>query len=151
MSNEWRRIVAALDNPGRRAVYAELVLGVTGLPTTKRSKAIAALRDAGLVDDEGKAIPDVFARLLAERPPVTRTGIDRWVEGGRIQHYPAKPADRREVLEWAAGQLPDGQYSEAQVNELLAAITADVATLRRYLVDAGLLQRDADGSSYRRL
>jgi len=150
MSNEWRRIVAALDNPGRRAVYAELVLGVTGLPNAKRAKAIAALRDAGLVDDDGKAIPDVFAKLLAEQPPVIRTGIDRWVTSGRIQHYPAKPSDRREVLEWAAAQLPEGEHSEAQVNELLAALTADVATLRRYLVDGELLVRDADGSVYRR-
>lgn len=149
MSNEWRRIVAALDNPGRRAVYAELVLGVTGLPGAKRAKAISALQGAGLVDDDGKAIPDVFARLLAEQPPVIRTGIDRWVSGGRIQHFPAKPADRREVLEWVASQLPADEHSEAQVNELLAAFTADVASLRRYLVDAELLERDADGSVYR--
>jgi len=149
MSNEWRRIVAALDNPGRRAVYAELVLGVTGLPTTKRTKAIAALQDAGLVDDEGKAIPDVFARLLAEHPPVTRTGIDRWVVDGRIQHYPAKPADRLEVLEWVATQLTPGSYSEAEITEQLTAFTSDVASLRRYLVDAELIHRDADGSIYR--
>ena len=149
MSNEWRRIVAALDNPGRRAVYAELVLGVTGLPTTKRTKAIAALQHAGLVDEEGKAIPDVFARLLAEHPPVTRTGIDRWVVDGRIQHYPAKPADRHEVLEWVVAQLTPGSYSEAEITEQLAVFTSDVASLRRYLVDAGLIERDADGSVYR--
>jgi len=150
VTNEWRRIVAALDNPYRRAVYAEAVLGLPGEPTAKRERAMSALRGAGLVDASGAAITGVFAQLLAEHPPVTRSGVDRWVRDGMIHSYPAKSADRDELLKWAAGHIPGGQLTEAEVGEHLAAVTTDVATLRRYLVDAGLLHRNADGTSYTR-
>lgn len=151
MSNEWRRIVAALDNGYRRAVYSEVVLGIEGEASTKRSKAIAALRDAGLIDEAGNATPDVFARLLAEHPPVTRTGVDRWLRDGVIDSWPAKAEQRRELLEWAAVRIEGGRdLTEAEVNEQLATVTRDVATLRRYLVDAALLDRSADGTRYRR-
>ena len=151
MSNEWRRIVAALDNGYRRSVYSEVVLGIQGTPNAKRDRAIAALRDAGLVDDSGAAIPDIFARLLAEHPPVTRTGVDRWLRDGAIDSWPAKAEQRRELLEWAAVRIePERDLTEAEINEQLATVTRDVATLRRYLVDAALLERTTDGTSYRR-
>lgn len=151
VSNEWRRIVAALDNGYRRAVYSEVVLGIESEPSSKRDRAIAALRDAGLVDATGAAIPDIFARLLAEHPPVIRTGVDRWLRDGRIDSWPAKTEQRRELLEWAAVRIePQRDLTEAEINEQLATVTKDVATLRRYLVDAELLDRSTDGSSYRR-
>lgn len=151
MGNEWRRIVAALDNGYRRSVYSEVVLGIHGLPTARRERAIAALRDAGLVDAAGNATPDVFARLLAEHPPVTRTGVDRWVRDGLIVSWPAKAEHRRELLEWAAHRVEGGRdLTEPEVNEQLLGVTTDAATLRRYLVDAALLTRSADGTRYRR-
>jgi hypothetical protein len=68
----------------------------------------------------------------------------------RIDQYPARPADRREVLAWAADRVivPGERVVEAEINERLSAIVDDFATLRRYLVDAGLLRRDADGRGY---
>ena len=151
MSNEWRRIVAALDNGYRRAIYSEAVLGLEGEPSAKRDRAMAALRDAGLVDATGKATPDIFARLLAENPPVIRTGVERWLRDGAIDSWPAKSEQRRELLEWAVVRVEAGRdLTETEVNEQLSAVTADVATLRRYLVDAALLERSADGTRYRR-
>lgn len=151
MGNEWRRIVAALDNGYRRSVYSEVVLGMHGLASAKRDRAIATLRDAGLVDAAGNAIPDIFARLLAEHPPVTRTGVQRWLRDGTIDSWPAKAEQRLELLEWAVVRVEaERDLSEAEINEQLATVTRDVATLRRYLVDAGLLNRTADGTRYRR-
>ena len=144
MSNEWRRVAAALTDEKRRAAYARAVLG---LPT-ENPKAVKALREAGLLD-ERDAPTEVFARLLAEHPPETRQGVDRWLRDGRIDHYPAKPAARLELLEWIAARLPEGDLAEKALGDHLAEFTADVATLRRYLVDAGLLERVSDGSSYR--
>jgi hypothetical protein len=40
--------------------------------------------------------------------------------------------------------------SEQETNERLAAFTDDVAALRRFLVDGGLLERTPSGSEYAR-
>lgn len=41
------------------------------------------------------------------------------------------------------------ELREEQLNERLRVFHPDVALLRRYMVDHGLLQRAADGSGYR--
>ena len=145
MSNEWRRVVAALARPDRREAYAKLVLGLA----VDDERALRDLRSAGLVDGT-TVLEGVFAGLLADDAPVARTGIDRFVTNGRITQYPAKPSDRAEVLEWAANRaLVGGPVDEATVTERLAALTDDPASLRRYLVDARLVVRDAAGTEYR--
>ena len=149
MSNEWRRVAAALARDDRRRAYAAVVLRAdSGLPPVKLARALADLRAVGLVDDSGAT--SVFSDLLAASAPVTRTGIERWMRDGRIEQYPAKPSDRRELYEWVAARLPAGVLTEAEVNELLEALVDDYASLRRYLVDEGLLRRSADGASYER-
>ena len=145
MSNAWRRVVAALANEQQRSAYARAVLG---LPA-ENAKAAAALRAAGLLDDTD-APTEVFARLLAEHPAETKVGVERWLRDGRIDSYPAKPADRLALLEWVAARLPREELAEKSLGECLEAFTTDVATLRRYLVDAGLVVRSNDGASYRR-
>jgi len=42
----------------------------------------------------------------------------------------------------AGGFAPGHPYSEDEVNRILQSVHADHATLRRYLVDAGLLRRE---------
>jgi len=43
---------------------------------------------------------------------------------------------------------PGTDYTEKQVNTILRGFHLDTATLRRALVDAGLLKREGDGSRY---
>ncbi|MGV8886157.1 MAG: DUF2087 domain-containing protein [Microbacteriaceae bacterium] len=151
MSNEWRRIVAALANPEARAVYAALVLSTDSTVTgPRRAKALVALVAAGLVTEDGNVRESAFADLLAAEPAVTRQGIERFLSGGRITQYPAKPALRLELLEWVASRvLGRGEnVNEAEISERLSSFTDDVASLRRYLVDAGLLTRSANGTNY---
>ncbi len=63
--------------------------------------------------------------------------------------YPAQQTKRMVLLRWLAAQFQEGQtYSEPEVNELLDGHSEDYATLRRFLVDAGLLERH--NSIYRR-
>jgi hypothetical protein len=156
MADEWRRIAATLDDPVRRQVYASVVLGVpVDLPSKKLDKALAALLAAGLVVADGEkyvATEDAFGALLAASPAATRAGVDRFVRDGRIIQYPVRADDRLEVLTWARERaLPDAsELSERELGERLAELTSDIAVLRRYLVDAGLVVRDADGRRYRR-
>ncbi|MDO7882996.1 DUF2087 domain-containing protein [Antiquaquibacter soli] len=147
--NQWRRLAAALADPHRAETWARALLGQEQPDDKRTRKALDELAAAGLVDADGRAT-DAFARLLAENPAVTREGVDRWLRDGRIDSFPARPKDRLELLRWVAARLPERELTEAEVGEHLSLVTGDVATLRRYLVDAGLLHRAADGSGYRR-
>lgn len=148
MSNQWRRAAAALSDERRREVWARAVLGLEQPADRATTKALTELCAAGLVDEAGHAV-DAFGRLLAEAPALARTGVDRWLADGRIDSMPSRPADRRDLLAWVAQRLPERDLTEAEVGEHLTQLTGDVATLRRYLVDEGLLERAPDGSAYR--
>ncbi|MFM7252119.1 MAG: DUF2087 domain-containing protein [Ilumatobacteraceae bacterium] len=76
--------------------------------------------------------------------------VGRFVRGGRITQIPAKLSVRRVLLEWLVLDFqPDRAYSEQMVNLVIGQRHADVAALRRYLVDEGLMARA--GGSYRRV
>lgn len=63
---------------------------------------------------------------------------------GRLRSLPAREAKRRLALEWAAARFEPGrEYSEKQVNGILLELYDDYVTLRRLLVDDGLLTRQA--------
>ena len=70
--------------------------------------------------------------------------LDAFVRDGRITSLPATRSKRRVLLDWLAQDFEPGQrYSEARVNAILERRHPDAATLRRYLVDEELLDRDA--------
>ncbi|HEX5016849.1 MAG TPA: DUF2087 domain-containing protein [Actinomycetes bacterium] len=69
---------------------------------------------------------------------------------GRLLTMPRRRSDRLVVLEHVAQSIePDTDLDESAVNARLRPIHDDVAMLRRYLVDEGLLQRRPPGV-YRR-
>ncbi|MEU0126504.1 DUF2087 domain-containing protein [Streptomyces sp. NPDC006289] len=72
--------------------------------------------------------------------------------GGRLTVIPRKQARREQLLAHLAETLfeRDRVYTESEVNDALLSVHEDCSALRRYLVVAGLLERPADGSSYRR-
>jgi hypothetical protein len=56
---------------------------------------------------------------------------------------PSAPAKREIVLDWLAGTFDIGRrYTEAEVNAALDGHAEDHVSLRRALVDAGMLDRD---------
>lgn len=156
MSNQWRRVVATLVNADQRRAFAEVILASDPeLSSRRRERALAHLIEAGLVratDDGHEVDVDSLTALLESDPPLARTGLERFVQGGRLVQYPAKPADRLVVLAWLADQvIVDGQeLSEREVTLRLARHVEDPASFRRYLVDSGLLARETSGSIYRR-
>lgn len=63
---------------------------------------------------------------------------------------PAKRKTRLVLLDRVAQAFEPGRhYSDADVNQVLKALTAGHAALRRYLVDEGLMDRTADGTYWR--
>ena len=44
--------------------------------------------------------------------------------------------------------VDDERLTEREINERLAAIVDDVAAIRRYLVDEGLIERTRSGTEY---
>jgi hypothetical protein len=68
---------------------------------------------------------------------------------GTIRQLPKQPAKRQVILAYLRNAFSVGaQYSEKEVNLILARFHPDTAALRRALVDAGMLARERDGSRY---
>jgi len=62
---------------------------------------------------------------------------------GRLETIPASPKRRLAVLSYLAVRFAAGRdYAEDEVNRVLQDVHSDHASLRRYLVDAGLLRRE---------
>lgn len=65
---------------------------------------------------------------------------------GELTAMPVREPLRVQLLEWIASTLPSGrELGELEVNAALRVIDPDVAMLRRYLVDYGLVRRPAPG------
>ena len=63
---------------------------------------------------------------------------------GRLIEVPTKASKRRIVLERVALEFEPGvRYEEREVNAIVGAFFNDHASLRRYLVDEGFLDREA--------
>jgi len=161
------RLVGALADTERRRAFAAVQLGArtlddvvtaTGLPIDRAAKALGKLADAGIVvDDAGLCVPDgVFhdaARAALSRPgsdehvalpAEQRRVMSAFVVDGRITQIPASRGKRLVVLDWLAQDFELGRrYSEPAVNLIIGQRHPDTAALRRYLVDEGLLDREA--------
>ncbi len=67
-----------------------------------------------------------------------------FVVDGRLTSIPVAHAKRLVILDWLAQLFEPGQhYSEKMVNLILGQHHPDTAALRRYMVDAGFLDREA--------
>jgi hypothetical protein len=74
---------------------------------------------------------------------------DPWFRDGRLVAIPAKRGKRAPILHRLAQEFDVGvYYSEDDVNAKLRAFHPDVAALRRYLVEEGLMSRTVGGFSY---
>jgi hypothetical protein len=160
-------IVGLLAAPARLRVVAALVLGaqtpaevarLAALDEDQVSVAVNRLIRAGLVKVQtGRFLLDTQAIATAarvdapQRPeqsfgtadPATIRVLRAFIVDGALSSIPVPGRKRRVVLEYlAAGFEPGVRYTEAQVNAVLRAWHDDVAALRRYLVEEGLLSRE---------
>jgi hypothetical protein len=74
-----------------------------------------------------------------------------FIRDGRLVSIPARDKRRQVIYRYLRDQVftEDRPYPEREVNQRLALFHPDVATIRRGMVDAGLVTREA--GSYRRL
>jgi hypothetical protein len=161
------RLVGLLAEPDRRRVAAALILAAsdlpqlvetTGLNTRQVVDALDRLTAAGLVESGShgeyvilEATFKAAARSSPRRNSAPSTGdvVDRSIVDGKLIHLPRKRTKRLLVLDQLAQQFEPGtHYSEREVNRTLRPFDDDVATLRRYLVDEGFLDR-GDGTYWR--
>ena len=69
--------------------------------------------------------------------------LKTFFRNGRLTEIPMKRSKRRIVLERVALEFEPGRrYDEKEVNAIVGAFFTDHASLRRYLVDEGFLDRD---------
>ena len=164
-------VVALLLDPQRLMVAGSLagvartteqVADHTGLSTRDVLSAVGDLRAAGLVevDGSGYVLPVELLHEIAAATRSTPAPMDpfigfgmteaeqrvlaRFFEGRHLTEIPTRRSNRLVVLERLCLEFDIGRhYTEPQVNDILGAFHPDTASLRRYLVDEELLDREA--------
>lgn len=164
-----------LDAP-RLAVVGALAQGPTdadglaarsGIPRRTVLETLGALVQGGLASRDGDgvytldrdALADLALSLPQRQPPASavfygmtddeRAVLARFFRGERLVEVPAQRAKRLVVLERIALEFEPGvHYPEREVDERIHRFHDDHATIRRYLVDEGFLDR-AGGEYWR--
>jgi hypothetical protein len=87
---------------------------------------------------------------VRKRPSDSRElTLETFMPDGKLTAFPLKQAQLLVILDTVSARFDaEKQYTEREVNAVLAEITDDFATLRRDLVDYGYLSRTSDGSVY---
>jgi hypothetical protein len=83
----------------------------------------------------------------AEPRPTYLTEADKvlaaFVDGDRLKELPAKSAKLMIILQWLVVKFETGRrYPEREINEIIQRHHPDHASLRRFMVDQGLMQRE---------
>jgi len=161
-------IVNLVENKPRHVEELAVILGLS--PATI-SHHLSRLRDAGLLRSERdqyyqthSLAGDLWDRTLGELILMPQPGLAAQVEEdayrqkvlstflrrGRLVGIPAQLKKRQIVLEKLVQEFePDRTYTEREVNQILVDWYDDVATLRRGLIEHGLMQRES--GRYRRI
>jgi hypothetical protein len=162
-----------LAEPDRLATFAAVVLGAetpsevaarTGLAARQVVVALRRLEQGGLVGTvDGRLVAEANAFKEAVREhapsPAVEDDLDPdrakaavlrvFLRDGRIVRLPAARGKRRIILEHIAAAFEPGvRYPERAVDAILRAWYDDHATLRRQLIDEGLMTRE-DGIYWR--
>jgi hypothetical protein len=150
----------------RLAVFAAVVLGArtpgevgrrTGLPGRDVVVALRRLEQGGLIADAGGLVANgaafkeavrEYGGAAVEEPLDTDPGraavLRAFVRDGRLVRLPAARGKRLVLLEHIVASFEPGvRYPEREVDATLRAWHDDHASLRRHLIDEGLMTRQA--------
>lgn len=164
-------LLKLLLDPSRLAVIGAIALAHrtpdeaathAGVDPRVALETIASLRSLGAVLEDAvgayrldhRALRELAQRLPQPEPPDAsifhgmtaeeREILARFFVGERLSEIPTSRSKRLVVLERLALEFEPGRrYPEPEVNDLLERFHPDFASLRRYLVDEGLLDREA--------
>lgn len=94
--------------------------------------------------DVSATVPQLEGKVIVSGPRGAHGSVThRWFDGPQLRLMPARRGDKNLVLAEVLRRLDlRGEIAEARLNKLLKAIHPDFCTLRRELVDAGLLARE---------
>lgn len=164
-----RDLVGLLAQTDRRAAYAALALGATsaaevaertGLRPPAAAAALQKLTAGGIAAFDGSTrtytLRDDTFRLAvqAEVRVSGRGGGDgagSYFRRGRLTSIPGDAEVRGRVLAVVTDSFEPGTtYTEAKVNAVCGEWLDDWVSLRRALVDEGLLRRNESGTAYER-
>jgi len=122
--------------PHPRPPFVEYELRVGRLHEVGRQ--LDAAGRAGAAEPEQLPGPDG-----RPRPAFDARVLRAFVSDGRLTSIPAQEKKRVVVLRYLAETVfePDREYAEKEVNQRLAVLNEDVASLRRYLVDLHFMER----------
>lgn len=161
-------LAGALADDDRRRAFAAIELGATtldevvaatGLTHSAAATAVGRLVSIGLVVQGDGALVVLGAAFAAAArtalarprsnehdgaPHESRAVLTAFVTDGRITAIPAAMGKRMVLLDWLVQDFEPGRrYTERMVNSIIAKRHDDTATWRRYLIDAGFLDRAA--------
>ncbi|WP_238162495.1 DUF2087 domain-containing protein [Cohnella sp. AR92] len=127
-----------------RAKQAKVFLALMELAdgrTAKPQRLITPHKTATMVDER-------YAVTEQERESVMKIYFKEGPDGP-LSEIPRKEKRKLVVLRHLARQFSDNKkYTEKEVNEVLKKRHADFATLRRYLIEYGFMDREPNGSLY---
>lgn len=123
-AKQARIFLAAMDNLERNA--------------SAEGRFMTIRRSATMVDERYRVTEAERAEILA-----------KYFVGEKLREFPIKQKRKLVVLDKIAKAFEPGRrYTEKQVNEALLEFYGDYATIRRYLVEYGFMDREPDGSAY---
>ena len=136
-------LAAATGQRPRQVLGVVGTLVTAGLVIDRDGHYVLDPEQLRMLAEELPAAPEADQRLLYGMTEDERSVLTRFFRGTRLQEIPTARAKRRIVLERLALEFEPGvYYPEPEVNEMLTTFHQDYATLRRYLVDEGLLTRE---------
>ena len=172
-SDELLMMFKALADESRLKIIGLLATrerSVDELATTLKLKPptvshhLATLREIGLVKMRAagtthvyhfqpEALRELNRRLAPEKLAIPddeegdeweRKVLADFTEQGRLKAVPAGERKRLVILRWFARKFEPGRrYSELEVNAIIAEFINDYASIRRYLIDHGFMDRRA--------
>ncbi|MFN8499033.1 MAG: DUF2087 domain-containing protein [Anaerolineae bacterium] len=160
--------LAVLAAFGQGSANAEAVALASDLPLPQVDDMLARLNALGLAEvsgDPGRYVYRLRAGWLRDLPltlarvapptggatvaaPPTPEDFEQktlrdFVVNGRLKTIPSQEKKREVILRYLADLFePQREYPEREVNAILRDVHPDAASLRRYLVDSHLMQRD---------
>jgi hypothetical protein len=106
-------------------------------------------------NDNNKKLVEIHRRatMVDERYSVTEQEkeniIKNYIKNDEIINIPRAEKKKIIILQYLLQKFQrNRRYTEKEVNEIISSMHEDFATLRRYLIEYGFMDREDNGSTY---
>lgn len=156
--------LSLLGRAAEGRVSLDEVASAFDVPVRKVAEAAGKLRALGLVDADLALVPSAMQEVVKNLPSPEQAAsvitdgpwtddekvvLRRFFAGTRLTEIPSNRTKRALVLERLAQEFEPGlRYQEQDINFTLQLFHPDYASLRRYLVEEGIMTR-AEGVYWR--